>query len=207
MPGLVGIATRKGIVALNEESILTDQEKSILLEIARESIQAATNMEDLPELHLTDYSEALRQEGASFVTLTIGKRLRGCIGTLEAYQPLVFDVQEHAVAAATQDYRFSPVKPEEIPMLTIEVSHLTPTRPLEYEDWQDLISMLRPGVDGVLIKDKIRRATFLPQVWEKVPDPSDFLTHLCYKMGAPGDLWKRNKLQVFTYQVEEFKEA
>lgn len=185
---------------------LSEKDREILLDIARLSIQRAANGEILPELNLDDYSEELRRDGASFVTLTIGEQLRGCIGALEAYQPLVFDVQEHAVAAAMQDYRFSPVVPDEVPLLKIEISRLTPTRPLEYSDWQDLIGKLRPNVDGVLIRDGGYRATFLPQVWEKVPNPNEFLTHLCYKMGAPGDLWRKKKLQVFIYQVEEFKE-
>lgn len=160
----------------------------------------------MPVLESHGYPEALRHEGVSFVTLTSHGQLRGCIGALEAYQPLFLDVQEHAAAAATQDYRFPPVTVQEAAQLVIEISCLTPPQRLEYADEQDLIRKLRPGVDGVLIRDGVRRATYLPQVWEKVPDPEDFLTHLCSKMGAVGYFWRSNKLKIFTYQVEEFKE-
>ena len=185
---------------------LSKEDKLILLKIAREAIQAAANHEPLPRIELSEYSNDLKREGASFVTLTIGGQLRGCIGTLEAYQPLVLDIQEHAIAAANQDYRFPPVEPQEVPLLQIEISHLTPTQMLDYNDFQELISLIRPGIDGVLIKDGMRRATFLPQVWEKIPKPEEFLTHLCHKMGAPGDLWRNKWLEVYVYQVEEFKE-
>lgn len=185
---------------------LSNDDKSVLLKIAREAIQAAANHGPMPWIELDEYSYNLKLEGASFVTLTIDGQLRGCIGTLEAYQPLVLDVQEHAIAAANQDYRFPPVEPQEVPLLEIEISHLTPTQLLDYNDFRELISLIRPGIDGVLIKDNMRRATFLPQVWEKIPQPEEFLTHLCHKMGAPGDLWRKKRLEVYVYQVEEFKE-
>lgn len=185
---------------------LTESEKQTLLDIARNSIMAVVNDERLPRLNAEDYSTALRQQGVSFVTLTIKGKLRGCIGALEAYQPLFLDVQEHAVAAATQDYRFPPVASDEVAQLSIEISRLTPTSPLEYEQPRDLPQLLQPGKDGVLITDGTRRATFLPQVWEKVSDRREFLAHLCLKMGVSGDHWLKNRLQVFTYQVEEFKE-
>lgn len=192
---------------MKENSGLSEGDRQILLRVAREAIRAVVEGGALPQLDLKACSEDLRMDGASFVTLTIADQLRGCIGTLEAYQPLILDVQEHAVAAATQDYRFPPVGEEEVPLLQIEISRLTPTRPLEYSDWQELIAKLRPGVDGVLIRDGFQRATFLPQVWEKVPDPQEFMTHLCNKMGAPGDRWRTKKLDVSIYQVEEFKET
>jgi hypothetical protein len=188
------------------ERDLSEKDRAILLSIARETIQLTAARQVLPRLDPADYSEDLQREGASFVTLTIDEQLRGCIGALEAYQPLVLDVQEHAAAAASEDYRFPRVRPEEVPLLEIEISRLTPTRALAYENWQDLIAKLRPGLDGVLIRDGRRRATFLPQVWEKLPDPQNFLSHLCVKMGAPEDYWQTQKLDVSIYQVEEFKE-
>jgi AmmeMemoRadiSam system protein A len=192
---------------MNEESKLSANDRQTLLKIAREAIGAVVERQKPPELDLAACSEDLRIDGASFVTLTIAERLRGCIGTLEAYQPLILDVQEHAIAAATQDYRFPPVTAMEVPLLEIEISRLTPTQPLEYQDWRDLIAKLRPGVDGVLIRDGFQRATFLPQVWEKIPDPQEFLTQLCNKMGAEGNRWRTKKLMVSIYQVEEFKET
>lgn len=186
---------------------LTDEEKKILLKLARQSIELAVGGHPLPHLVLEDYSPNLKEHGASFVTLTEDGDLRGCIGALEPYQPLVQDVCEHAVAAALDDFRFPPVTPYEVSRLVIEISRLTVPQPLQYEHPQDLPNRLKAGSDGVILRDGIRRATFLPQVWEKLPDPVEFLSHLCQKMGAPADLWMRKLLQVFTYQVEEFQEG
>lgn len=185
---------------------LTPAEKQTLLRLARQSIQLAVSRRPLPRLHLEEYSSALQADGAAFVTLTIAGDLRGCIGALQAYQPLVQDVCEHAAAAALEDYRFLPVTPDEVPLLKIEISRLTPPQPLDYTQPEELLTRLRPGVDGVILRDGIRRATFLPQVWENIPNAEEFLSHLCLKMGAPAWLWRQKVLQVFTYQVEEFHE-
>jgi AmmeMemoRadiSam system protein A len=185
---------------------LSDEEKQILLRLAREAIEAAVNRRPLPPLDLNSLPPRLREPGVAFVTLTRRGQLRGCIGALEPYQPLAEDVREHAVAAALEDYRFPPVRPEELPEISIEISRLTPLQPLEYDSPEDLLRKLRPGVDGVVLRDGFRRATFLPQVWEKLPDPARFLDNLCLKMGAPRNLWRQKKLEVFTYQVEEFHE-
>lgn len=185
---------------------LTLEEKHLLLRLARQSIQLVTSRCPLPTLNLAEYSQTLREVGASFVTLTEYGELRGCIGALEAYQPLVQDVCEHAAAAALEDYRFQPVRADEVAHLEIEISRLTPPVPLEYERPEDLLRLLRPGIDGVVLRDGIRRSTFLPQVWEKVDRPEEFLSHLCMKMGAPANLWQRKILTVSTYQVEEFRE-
>lgn len=190
-----------------EKTELTADERGILLKLARESIEqvAARGSYDLP--NLKELPLRLSEPGVCFVTLTRPDgELRGCIGGLEAVQPLALDVCEHAAAAATQDYRFFPVRPEEIPLLNIEISRLTPPAPLEYDQPDELIARLRPHIDGVLIRDGYQRATFLPQVWEKLPDPEVFLSHLCQKMGAPADLWRRKRLKVEVYQVEEFQE-
>ena len=102
---------------------------------------------------------------------------------------------------------FQPVTAGELGEIEIEVSRLTIPVPLEYADAEDLLAKLRPGVDGVILKDgPYRRATFLPQVWEKIPDTGEFLDNLCYKMGSPPDTWRRKKLDVLVYQVEEFHE-
>jgi AmmeMemoRadiSam system protein A len=185
---------------------LTNEERLLLLQIARNAVECAVNRQDLPELEISAMPLRLQEQGASFVTLTQEGNLRGCIGALQASQSLALDVQEHAVAAAMEDYRFGPVLPEEVARLEIEISRLSPGKELEYSNPNELLSKLRPGVDGVVLRHGIQRATFLPQVWEKVPDPADFLTQLCYKMGAPGDLWKKEHIQVSIYRVEEFKE-
>jgi len=185
---------------------LKEEERLLLLRIAREAIKCAVNEKELPKLELSTMPQRLQEQESSFVTLTLEGSLRGCIGALQASQPLALDVQEHAVAAATEDYRFRPVSPHEVALLVIEISRLSPSQELEYSTPNDLLSKIRPGVDGVVLRRGFQRATFLPQVWEKITDPADFLTQLCFKMGVSGDLWKREHLQVQTYQVEEFKE-
>jgi len=184
----------------------SQEEKKILLNLARLSIERSTAGSPLPEINLESYPERLRADGASFVTLTERGQLRGCIGALEAYQPLVQDVCEHAQAAALEDYRFPPVRKEEVSLLKIEISVLTKPQPLNYKEASELVTRLRPGVDGVILRDGMRRATFLPQVWEKIPLPENFLSQLCMKMGASAGLWRQKKLDVMTYQVVEFHE-
>jgi AmmeMemoRadiSam system protein A len=116
-------------------------------------------------------------------------------------------VREHALGAALKDPRFPPVSEEELGGIQIEISRLTPPILLEYKDPQDLLAKLRPHVDGVILReDPYRRATFLPQVWAKIPDPAAYLSNLCYKMGVAPDLWRHKHLEVLTYQVEEFHE-
>jgi AmmeMemoRadiSam system protein A len=189
------------------EELLSAEEKAILLGLARQAIEDAVHGKPFSPLDLNRLSEATRKPGASFVTLTINGELRGCIGALEAYQPLAEDVREHAVGAALQDYRFPPVTEDELKELEIEISYLTPPQPLKYKTQEELLERLRPGVDGVILRDGLHRATFLPQVWEKLPDPADFLSHLCAKMGASPNTWRYRTLQVYTYQVEEFHET
>ncbi|MCC6300917.1 MAG: AmmeMemoRadiSam system protein A [Anaerolineales bacterium] len=186
---------------------LTHEEQQTLLRLAREALTLRVGGEKLPQLELSSLPPRLREEGASFVTLTIRGELRGCIGALEAYQPLAQDVREHAVAAAFEDPRFPPVVERELGAIQIEVSRLTRPLPLPYKDADDLTSKLNPHVDGVILRESLgRRATFLPQVWEKIPDPAKFLNHLCQKMGLNESAWRNKHLEVLTYQVEEFRE-
>jgi AmmeMemoRadiSam system protein A len=185
---------------------LTDEEKKTLLRLARNSLELGVRGQQLPPTPASDLSPCLKEPGASFATLTIDGQLRGCIGALEPYQSLASDVQEHALAAALEDPRFPPVRPEELDQIQVEISRLTLPEPMEYTDANDLLSRLRPNIDGVILHDGIRRATFLPQVWEKIPDKERFLDNLCMKMGAAPDAWRKKHLEVLTYQVEEFHE-
>lgn len=188
------------------ENHLTMEERSILLKLARQALEAAICGKPLPVLNLKKLPAHLTEPGVSFVTLTRAGELRGCIGALEPRVSLAEDVQEHAIAAALQDFRFPPVQEEELPAIEIEISCLTPKIRLEYERPEDLLTLLRPGVDGVVLQYGMYRATFLPQVWEKLPEPEMFLNHLCLKMGGSRNLWRKEKLEVYTYQVEEFRE-
>ena len=185
---------------------LNSEERRILLAIARQALEESARGEPLSTLDLENLPPRLIKPGATFVTLTINKELRGCIGALEVTQPLAEDVRIHAVAAGLEDYRFPPVQPDELPEISIEISRLTAPQLSEYNDAEELLKCLRPGVDGVVLKEGNRRATFLPQVWDKVPEPEKFLSMLCKKMGAPPDYWRGGRVEIFTYQVEEFHE-
>lgn len=193
---------------MQETGMLTPSERSQLLLLARHAIERATRGEQLLPPDVSCLSAGLRAEGACFVTLTLPDgELRGCIGGLEAVRPLALDAMEHAAAAAVEDYRFMPVRPDEVALLRIEISRLTPPKRLEYTHPEALPALLHPHVDGVVLRDGARRATFLPQVWDKLPDPKAFLSHLCQKMGLPSDYWRRRMLQVEIYHVEEFEDA
>jgi AmmeMemoRadiSam system protein A len=185
---------------------LTLDEQQTLLRMAREAMEYGVRGKKLPPLNDSILTSHLREQGSSFITLTIRGQLRGCIGALEARQPLAADVREHAIAAALEDPRFPPVREDELSRIQIEVSRLTRPIPLEYKDAADLLSKLRPNVDGVILRDGFRRATFLPQVWEKIPDPAKFMDNLCYKMGVSDNAWRIKHLEVLIYQVEEFHE-
>ncbi len=149
---------------------------------------------------------AFQKKRGTFVTLTKKQQLRGCIGNLEGRDSLVAGVERNAVNAAFHDPRFSPLKADELDRVDIEVSILTEPRPLEYKDSNELISKLRIHVDGVILKKGPFGATFLPQVWEQLPKPESFLSHLCMKAGLSADTWKTEHLDISTYQVQYFEE-
>lgn len=186
---------------------LSEADKALLLKLAREALEAAVREEAVPPVDEAALSPDLRQPGCSFVTLTERGNLRGCIGALRPVDPLFQDVRLHAAQAALEDYRFVSVAAAELSQLEIEVSVLSEPQPLAYDQPEDLLRLLRPNIDGVVLLQGLRRATFLPQVWEDIPDPEQFLARLCEKMGREPTLWRRTKLEVQTYQVEKFTEA
>jgi len=185
---------------------LSSESKQYLLILARETISRRLAEKPPLAIELESLPGELVQPGASFVTLTLDGMLRGCIGSIEPSQPLVLDVRDNALGAAFRDPRFPPLGEEELERVHIEVSVLTPPQPLPYTDAQDLMAKLRPHVDVVIIQRGWRRATFLPQVWEKIPDVRNFLAQLCLKAGLPPDAYRREALEVFTYQIEKFEE-
>lgn len=173
-----------------------------LLSLARAAIAAQFGQTAPP----TDDSEpALHARGATFVTLTQQGRLRGCIGSLEAWRPLAEDVRENARAAAFRDPRFPPLTAAELPATRVEVSLLTPASPLQFSSETEALEKLQPGVDGVILECAGRRATFLPQVWEQLPEPHQFMAHLKQKAGLPPDFWDPG-VKLFIYGVEKWKE-
>jgi len=174
----------------------------VLAQLARAAIAFRLNITaEYPELNF----DWLHQLGASFVTLKRDGQLRGCIGSLEARRNLVDDIQANAVAAAFEDYRFSPLTSDEYLTLEIEVSVLSPLVPMSVRTEDEVISKLRRGIDGLVIEYGAHRATFLPQVWEQLPDPQVFLAHLKNKAGLPADFWDP-EMKLFTYQVHKYHE-
>jgi AmmeMemoRadiSam system protein A len=185
---------------------LSAEEQRMLLEMAREAIARAVRGEQAPAADLSRLPPRLREMGASFVTL-LGPEgeLRGCIGTVEAHSPLAHDVQRNAVSSALRDPRFFPVGPDELDDLQIELSILTPPQRLDYDGPSDLLAKIRPGIDGVIIEKGWCRATLLPSVWEKIPDPVQFLTTLCLKASLPTDEWRIPGMTVHVYQAVKVK--
>jgi AmmeMemoRadiSam system protein A len=142
----------------------------------------------------------------TFVTLKINGRLRGCIGNLTATEPLAKGIRQNAINAAFHDPRFAPLTDQELERVEIEVSILSEPQPLKYQDGEDLLAKLRPNVDGVIIRMGPASATFLPQVWDQLPKPEEFLGHLCMKAGLSSDDWQNPQLEISTYQVQCFEE-
>ncbi|WP_240761700.1 AmmeMemoRadiSam system protein A [Nitrosococcus wardiae] len=171
-------------------------------EIARDSIRHGLETGEPLPIELDNYPPLIQRIGANFVTLTWENRLRGCMGTLEAYRPLVLDVAENAYASAFRDPRFPSLTTGEFERLTIAVSILTPPLLMTFENEQDLIFQLRPGVDGLVLEEGTLRGTFLPAVWEVLPDPQLFLRGLKRKTGLPPEYWS-DSLRVFRYTVEK----
>lgn len=186
---------------------------SVLLELARHAIECAILPARIPDdagatpgqAAAMDLLRALRAPGASFVTLTQNGRLRGCIGTPQAWRSLEDDVQANAVAAALQDPRFKPLQASEWPQTRLEVSVLSPLEPLLFEDEADALAQLRPYVDGLVLSCGRHRATFLPQVWTQLPDPVEFLAQLKRKAGLPAHFWAPD-LQLQRFTVSKWKE-
>jgi AmmeMemoRadiSam system protein A len=150
--------------------------------------------------------EKLHEPGATFVTLTQRGQLRGCIGSLEAHRALLHDVRENALAAAFRDPRFSPLSVEEFEFTSVEVSLLTPAAPMAFRDEADFMAQLRPGVDGIVFQYGRHRSTFLPQVWESLPDSVQFMQQLKRKAGLPPNFWHET-VSISRYEVTKWKET
>lgn len=181
----------------------------LLLKLARQSIIHEFQNKGNKLKFLKDKASPLilEENRGTFVTLHINRKLRGCIGNIEPVKNIFQGVQDNAKNAAFSDTRFSPLSLEELDETIIEVSILTQPEKIYYTDSLDLITKLKPGIDGVIVKKKNNSATFLPQVWEQLKDPEIFLKHLCTKAGLPPDDWKSGDLGVATYQIQLFEES
>lgn len=200
--------------------MFTPQEKKFILDLARRAVEHYFKNGKLLELGGDEVvSEKLKEQRACFVTLTIGGELRGCIGHIEAVQPLYLDIIENAAAAAFGDPRFPPLTEKEWKNTEVEVSVLSKPEPLSFSSPEDLLKKLRPGADGVILRrqpgdrgnspnpllERGGGATYLPQVWEDLPDKEKFLSSLCEKAGLEAGDWRRPGVEVLIYKVEAIK--
>jgi AmmeMemoRadiSam system protein A len=197
-------ASRSGHVVLRggNPPSFSHEAGAVLLPLARAAIAAELGLahaahEDRPWL---------REQGASFITLTLEARLRGCIGTLRPHRTLAEDVKANAVAAAFRDPRFTPLSAGEFASVALEVSVLSALEPMSFSDEPDALRQLRAGVDGVVFEYGHHASTFLPQVWEDIKEPSDFLAHLKYKAGLPPDFWDKD-VRLSRYTVFKWRET
>ena len=179
----------------------TSARPTSLREIARRSIENGLEHRGPLELDAADFPPPLSEPGASFVTLRLAGELRGCTGTLAATRPLVCDVSHNAYRSAFGDPRFRPVGAVELPELEVHVAVLGPLEPVEAPSEEALLASLRPGLDGLVLREGPRSATFLPSVWSSLPAPRDFLRHLKLKAGWAEDYWS-DDIEVLRYTVE-----
>lgn len=180
--------------------------KTRLLKAARQSIAFGLIHAQPPSPDLKEALVELSRPGASFVTLKIKRELRGCVGRLEATRPLLEDVMENAFAAAFSDSRFSKLSPREFSQIHISISVLSVPEPIRCSSEKDLLKKIQPGKDGLILKDKFHRATFLPSVWETLDTAESFLEQLKRKAGLPGNYWAKT-IRILRYRTIEFSET
>jgi AmmeMemoRadiSam system protein A len=191
---------------MSKQGDLTKAQGEYLLLEARKTIQERLSGKKGIPRGTKDLPAVFNEKRGTFVTLTTRGNLRGCIGHIIPRESLIEGIRENAVNAAFRDPRFGPLTQDEWKNVHIEISILTEPKPLTYTDGRDLLNKLRPGIDGVIIKKGFHQSTFLPQVWEQLPDKKAFLKHLCLKAGLGGNAWETGDLEVSTYQVQAFEE-
>lgn len=182
-------------MSLNE----TNQQR--LMSLAKDSIWHGLQTGRPITIDLADYPPELTELRATFATLQLNQQLRGCIGMLEPIRPLAQDIAENAYSAAFRDPRFPPLEAYEFDDLDVHLSILTPSAPVLFSSEQDLLSQLQPGIDGLILEEGHRRGTFLPSVWESLPEPEQFLRQLKRKAGLLPGYWSPN-IRIFRYQTE-----
>jgi AmmeMemoRadiSam system protein A len=182
---------------------LSESQRQTLLRIVGDTLRVGVDTDRKLELNASDYEWVLQQRRASFVTLRINKELRGCIGTLEARQPTIIAVVDAAFSAAFRDSRFSPVVEGELESLETSIALLSPPESVHVESEAALLESLRIGIDGLILEEGDRRATFLPSVWEQISDPQVFLNRLKKKAGMPSIYWSPN-IKISRYCSESF---
>jgi len=187
---------------------LSADEQKTLLDLARARLRQVVGGKQATEVDKSGISASLKREAACFVTLTKNGALRGCIlDSFDAHEAIYENVLRNVVLAATSDPRFPPVSISEVDDITIEISILDRPHPLDFSCPEDLVSKLVPGVDGVILRTSRGSSTYLPQVWDDLPDPVEFISSLCQKQGAPSDCWRDDpSIEVEIYHVFHFSE-
>lgn len=189
---------------------ISEEQGRTLLTLARQTIALKLSLtvpdDEQKQLEKKLHDPVFQQERGTFVTLHRHGQLRGCIGSIAPVESIAANIRRNAVNAAFGDPRFTPLQKKEFDEVKIEVSILTDPKPLAYVNGADLVAKLRPQIDGVILRDGFSSATFLPQVWDQLPQPEDFLNRLCMKAGLHPNAWQTGKLEVLTYQVQYFSE-
>ena len=180
-------------------------DKKQLLRIARNSIGYGIHHGSDLIINIEKFSEQLTGIAATFVTLFKMGELRGCVGCLEASRPLITDVSKNAFQSAFHDIRFSPVTQKELNKLIIKISILSPAETIKFSSEKDLISQICPNIDGLILRDGFNRGTFLPNVWETIPEPQSFVHHLKKKAGLSSEYWS-DTIKIDRYTTFEFGE-
>jgi uncharacterized protein len=183
---------------------LAEPDRRRLLDLAHEAIRSGLGGRRPTAVDIDTCSPALRERRGVFVTVTVGGELNGCIGSVWPTEPLAVAVPRLAWEAAFADPRLPRLQPGDYPRTEAHISILSVPEPLSVTSDEELLAVIRPGIDGLIITDGTRRATFLPAVWEKLPDKADFLAHLKAKAGMPTSGWPP-KLSVHRYTASEFR--
>jgi hypothetical protein len=186
---------------------LTKEEGKFLVALAKMTVRDVVAKNRLPQVDAATLAARLIEPKGCFVTLTENGELRGCIGHIFPQEPLYKAVIDTAQGAALYDGRFSPVRPEELSKIRVEVSVLTVPQPLDFKSPEDLLAKLQPHKDGVVLRIGARTATYLPQVWEQLPNKESFLSHLSEKAGCAPGAWRERDTEVLIYHVAAFKES
>ena len=184
---------------------LTQTDIDLLFDIVRTALHKTIVEGDhhwQPDLNALP--KPLRQPAATFVTLHTDGKLHGCIGSVEPRLPMAWDVAKSAIAAARHDPRFPVLRPDELERTEVEISILSPLQEIPYESIADLLGKIRPGVDGVMVERGWQRGLLLPQVWEQIPEPREFLGHVALKAGASPDIYLDPQTKVYIFQVHSF---
>ena len=183
--------------------MLSDNHRKILKVLAKKSIEHGLKYGQPLHVDVSTLADELNIQRATFVTLQKQEQLRGCIGMLEACRPLAEDIAENSYSAAFSDPRFPPLTEDELDDLSIHISILNPAEIIKCSSEEDLIGQLHPDIDGLILDDGVHRATFLPSVWETLPNPVDFIKHLKHKAGLPLNDWSP-KIKAYRYTTESF---